>query len=246
MGLTAIIGGSGFASLPGFDIDEARAVSTAFGAPSARLVRGRLAGRELLFLPRHGVEHGVPPHRINFRANVQALYDAGADRVVGLAAVGGIGADLPPLRLCVPDQIVDYTFGREHTFHRGGGGAVVHVDFSHPYSASLRRLLLGAAVEAGVDVRDGGTYGATQGPRLETCAEIRRLQRDGCDMVGMTAMPEAALARERGLSYATLAFVVNWAAGKTEAEITMDRIHANLEHCADSVLRILHGLAART
>lgn len=246
MGDLAIIGGSGFATMPELEILDARPVDTRYGRPSAPLIRGRLAGRNLLFMPRHGAGHAIPPHRINYRANIQALADAGADRIVALAAVGGIADDCGPLALCVPDQLIDYTHGRDGTFYDGGDGDVVHVDFSFPYSASMRRCLLDAARENGLAVRDGGTYAVTQGPRLETVAEIRRLQRDGCDLVGMTAMPEAALARERGIAYATLAFVVNWAAGKFDGEIGMDEINANLARCAVDVRRILITLASRS
>ncbi len=245
MGDLAIIGGSGFSSMPELEILDSRAVDTRYGSPSAHLIRGRLAGSDVVFLPRHGSGHAIPPHRINYRANIQALADAGVDRVVALAAVGGIADDCGPLALCIPDQLVDYTHGRENTFYDGIDNDVVHVDFSYPYSASLRRQLLDAARERGLAIRDGGTYAATQGPRLETVAEIRRLQRDGCDLVGMTAMPEAALARERGIAYATLAFVVNWAAGKSDGEIGMEEINANLARCAADVRGLLVALASQ-
>jgi 5'-methylthioadenosine phosphorylase/5'-methylthioinosine phosphorylase len=250
----AIIGGSGFAAMSKLEIVDSRPVETDYGQPSAHLIRGRLAGRELLFLPRHGAGHAIPPHRINYRANIQALYDAGAERIVALAAVGGISEDCGPLTLCIPDQIIDYTHGRESTFHDGlsgdgnadGHGDVVHVDFSYPYSARLRRQLSDAARDADLTIRDGGTYGVTQGPRLETVAEIARLQRDGCDLVGMTAMPEAVLARELGMRYATLAFVVNWAAGKSDGIIGMDEINANLDRCATDIYRLLISLAVQS
>jgi len=245
MSRLAIIGGSGFAAMPELEIIDTRPVQTRFGAPSAELVRGRLAGLDLVFLPRHGPEHSIPPHRINYRANVQALGDARVDRILALAAVGGIAEDCAPRVLCVPDQIIDYTHGRDGSFYDGSDGGVVHVDFSFPFSEPLRRLLLESARATGVPVRDGGTYGVTQGPRLETAAEIRRLRRDGCDLVGMTAMPEAVLARELGIEYATLAFVVNWAAGLSEGEIGMDEINANLEQCTADVERLLVAVASR-
>jgi 5'-methylthioinosine phosphorylase len=245
----AIIGGSGFSAISKLEILDSRPVATDYGQPSAHLTRGRLAGQELLFLPRHGAGHAIAPHRINYRANIKALHDAGADRIVALAAVGGIAEDCAPLTLCIPDQIIDYTQGRESTFHHGlsgDGDAVVHVDFSYPYSARLRCQLSDAARAAGLAIRDGGTYGVTQGPRLETVAEIARLQRDGCDLVGMTAMPEAVLARELGMRYATLAFVVNWAAGKSQGIIGMDEINANLKRCASDIYRLLTSLAAQS
>lgn len=249
MGHLAIIGGSGFAAMSKLEVVESHPVETRYGQPSGQLIRGRLGGSDVLFLPRHGAGHAIPPHRINYRANIQALCDAGADRIVALAAVGGIAEDCAPLTLCIPDQIIDYTHGRESTYFDGAddgeGGAVVHVDFSYPYSASLRRQLSDAARAADLTLRDGGIYGVTQGPRLETVAEIARLQRDGCDLVGMTAMPEAVLARELDMHYATLAFVVNWAAGKSDGLIGMDEINANLDRSAADIYRLLISLASQ-
>jgi 5'-methylthioadenosine phosphorylase/5'-methylthioinosine phosphorylase len=242
MGLLGIIGGSGFDSLPDTEVVDRRWVDTAYGAPSAELLTLRHGAREFRFLPRHGAGHSIPPHGINYRANIQALYDAGVTDVVALGAVGGIGDDCGPLRLCVPDQLIDYTWGRLGTYFDGADGDVVHVDFSAPFSPALRERLLAAGAELGLSVRARGTYGVTQGPRLETAAEIARLERDGCDLVGMTAMPEAALARERGVRYALLAFVVNWAAGKTDGEVGMDEIRANLGRCQDAVRRLLLAL----
>lgn len=246
MGRLAIIGGSGFTTLAGLEILSRRAVSTPYGTTSAALVEGRLAGAPVVFLPRHGDHHGIPPHRINYRANIRALADAGADDVIALAAVGGIAPAFRPGALCVPDQLVDYTSDRAHTFHDGDapGDEVVHIDFTRPYCPTLRQELVQAGTAAGIEVLDGGTYAATQGPRLETAAEIVRLERDGCDLVGMTGMPEAALARELGLCYASLAFVVNWGAGKAAGAIGMDEIHANLALCSADVLRLLGALAA--
>ena len=220
-------------------------LETPFGPPSAAVVRGILAGgAEVLFLARHGVEHRIPPHRIDYRANIWALHACGAERVVGLAAVGGIATAYGPRVLAIPDQLIDYTYARAQTFHEGGDDAVVHIDFTRPYCEQLRGALLGAAESAGLAVVDGGTYGVTQGPRLETAAEVRRLERDGCDMVGMTGMPEAALARELGLCYACCAFVVNWGAGKTGGEILMSEIESNIGACGEQVERLLEALTA--
>ncbi len=235
MSRIAIIGGSGFYSLAGAPAPAGPALATPYGPTSAPIATGNLAGREILFLPRHGVGHRIPPHQVNYRANLWALQQAGAEFVVALAAVGGIGAAFGPGVLAVPDQLVDYTYGREQTYSDGSGEAVVHIDFTRPYCAHLRRALLAAGRAAGLDPVDGGTYAATQGPRLETAAEVVRLERDGCDLVGMTGMPEAALARELGLCYACGAFVVNWAAGKADGEILMAEIEANLVQCADAV-----------
>jgi len=207
------------------------------------LVYGRIGETPVLFLARHGEGHRLPPHRVNYRANLWALHAAGAERVVGLASVGGIARHLGPRSFAVPDQLIDYTRGRDHTFHDGESGPVVHVDFTDPYCQALRGALLGACRRAGVPAADGGTYGTTQGPRLETKAEIARMERDGCDLVGMTGMPEAALARELGLRYATLAFVVNWAAGKGAGVIAMSEIEAHLAYCTGQVEAILTALA---
>jgi len=240
----AVIGGTGLQRLEGLELLGREAVETPYGAPSAPLARGRLAGRELLFLARHGEGHTIPPHRINYRANLWALKEAGAPRILAVAAVGGIDPALAPGELVLPDQLIDYTHGREVTFFDGDGtpDGVVHVDFTEPYDARLRALLRRAAEEGGVPLRDGGVYGCTQGPRLETAAEIRRMARDGCTLVGMTGMPEAALARELGLPYCCLAVVANAAAGLTQDPITMDQIHAALEDGMARVRRLLEAL----
>lgn len=241
----AIIGGSGFAAMQGLKILSYEQPETPYGPPSAPVIRGRLGDLELLFLPRHGTDHSIPPHKIDYRANIWALNACGAERIIGLAATGGIGSAVGPGVLAVPSQIIDYTYGRAHSFHDGDEGGIVHIDFTHPYCEDLRRALLGAAKHAEVDILDGGTYGATQGPRLETAAEVVRLERDGCDLVGMTGMPEAALAKELGLCYACFAFVVNWAAGKAKGEIRMDEIEANIAACSTRIQRVLSALAER-
>ncbi len=244
MGLLAVIGGSGFAQLAGLGEPETLTPDTPYGPISAAILCGRLAGQRILFLPRHGEGHGLPPHRINYRANIWALRAQGADRILGLAAVGGITAGFGPRSFAVPDQIVDYTYGREHTYSDGPGAPLLHVDFTQPYCPKLRLSLLHACARAGVVVADRATYGATQGPRFESAAEIVRLQRDGCDLVGMTGMPEAALARELDISYASLAFVVNWAAGKGDGAITAEEIDEHLGHCAGRVEQVLLALAS--
>jgi 5'-methylthioadenosine phosphorylase/5'-methylthioinosine phosphorylase len=245
MAALAIIGGSGFRSLPDLVVSAERVVETRYGLTSAPLVEGHLGGLPICFLARHGEQHQLPPHRINYRANIQALADAGCTSVVALAAVGGIHADCSPGRLCVPDQLIDYTWGRPQSFFDGEADGVDHIDFSEPFASNLRKALLTAAAAADCPARDGGTHGVTQGPRLETAAEIRRMARDGCDLVGMTAMPEAALARERGLEYATLAFVVNWAAGLGSEALTMEAIEAQIAHCAETIRRVLRALATQ-
>jgi 5'-methylthioadenosine phosphorylase/5'-methylthioinosine phosphorylase len=243
MGHLAIIGGSGFAAITGIGEPVTAVAKTPYGDPSALVSRATLAGRDALFLPRHGGAHSIPPHRINYRANLWALREAGASHVVALAAVGGITPRFGPCVLALPDQLIDYTYGRAHSYHDTADGEVVHIDFSEPYCRGLRDALMRAAATAGVPIVTDGVYGATQGPRLETAAEICRLERDGCDLVGMTGMPEAALARELGLCYATLAFVVNWAAGKGAGAIQMSEIEQNLSLCAGQVEQVLTALA---
>jgi 5'-methylthioinosine phosphorylase len=227
--LTAIIGGTGLTRLDHLAIETRQPLTTPFGDPSSELVFGRLHGQELVFLARHGDPHIVPPHRVNYRANLWALQEIGVTSILAVAAVGGIGAAMVPGKIAIPDQLIDYTYGRAHTFFEDDLDAVTHIDFSRPYTPWLRDKLLGAARVAGLEVIDGGVYGCTQGPRLETAAEIARMERDGCDLVGMTGMPEAALARELEIDYACCAVVANWAAGKQAGEITLAEIEANLE-----------------
>ena len=240
--LLAIIGGTGLTSLEILKITRREMVSTPFGEPSGPVIHGELCGREVLFLARHGYRHTIPPHKVNYRANLWALQSIGVQRIIAVAAVGGIRADMIPGTLAFPDQIVDYTWSREHTFFEENLSHVTHIDFTYPYDPLLREHLIQAAREAGLDVREQGTYGATQGPRLETAAEIRRMEHDGCHMVGMTGMPEAALAREIGVDYATCAVVANWAAGKTEGPITMEEIHGHLTNGMAKVKVLLERL----
>ncbi|MEP6483453.1 MAG: S-methyl-5'-thioinosine phosphorylase [Rudaea sp.] len=239
----AVIGGTGLYNFPGLENVEKRNIDTPYGKPSDHVVVGTLAGKRVAFLARHGEQHLIAPHRVNYRANIFALHDLGARRIVGVNAVGGIRADMAPRVVAVPDQIIDYTHGRLSSFSDVEGKKVEHVDFSEPYSSDLRGQIIAAAGEAGIDVVDGGCYGATQGPRLETRAEIARLRHDGCDLVGMTGMPEAALARELGIDYACLALVANWAAGcGEENEISLDEIFANLDAATAQVPAIVSAL----
>ncbi|HEC17755.1 MAG TPA: S-methyl-5'-thioinosine phosphorylase [Gammaproteobacteria bacterium] len=246
MAILAIIGGTGLDALGILQVEKREVINTPFGEPSGPVTRGILCGQEVLFLPRHGYDHHLPPHQVNYRANLWALRSAGAEQVLAVAAVGGIHADMDPGRLVIPDQIIDYTWGRPSTFFEDGfeqnGEGVVHIDFTEPYCQTLRQQLLSAARTAGIEVHDGGTYGATQGPRLETAAEIARMERDGCHLVGMTGMPEAALARELALCYATCAVVANRAAGKAEGVITMAEIEANLKGGMQRVGELLESL----
>ena len=212
--MLAIVGGSGLTQLENLRITHREVVRTPYGDPSGALTFGTINGRSVVFLARHGYGHTIPPHRVNYRANLWALYEQRPHWVVSVASVGGIRADLGPGSLAVPDQIIDYTHGRDFTFYSGVDRQVVHVDFTRPYAEELRQRIAAAATAASEPLVMGGTYAATQGPRLESAAEITRLERDGADMVGMTGMPEAALARELGLAYAAIAVVVNHAAGR--------------------------------
>lgn len=209
----ALIGGTGIYSLAELQDAEAHQPVTKYGPPSGPIRIGTLAGKRVAFLARHGEGHSLPPHRINYRANLAALHALGATRVLALNTVGGITERFGPRVLACPEQLIDYTWGRISTYCEEEGSEVLHVDFGDPYAPMLRRTILAAAKRADVALVDGGCYGATQGPRLESKAEIARLRRDGCDLVGMTGMPEAGLARELGLEYACLAIVANWAAG---------------------------------
>ncbi len=235
----AFIGGTGLASISGLEVTQRQAVETPYGAPSGELTIGKLAGREVVFLARHGEHHTLPPHRVNYRANLWALHSVGVEQIIAVAAVGGITAAMGPAQVAIPDQIIDYTHSREATFYDGGDQPVEHVDFSYPYTETLRQKLLKAAQGVDFSVLAGATYGATQGPRLESAAEIIRMQRDGCDLVGMTGMPEAVLARELGVDYACCAVVANWAAGCTEGVITMAEIEQTLELGMQRVRQLL-------
>ena len=237
--MLAIIGGTGLTQMEGLNVVSRQQVSTQWGEPSAEIVTGSIEGKEVLFLARHGHPHRIPPHKVNYRANIQALKDAGATAIIAVNAVGGIHPECEPAGLMIPDQIVDYTWGREHTFFADNLDEVVHIDFSWPYDEPLRQLLLKEAANLQLKVMDKGVYGATQGPRLETAGEILRMKRDGCDIVGMTGMPEAALAREVELPYACVALVVNMAAGLTDEIITMAEIEAALHQGMGKVLSLL-------
>lgn len=244
----AIIGGTGLYALADLQDVETHQPVTRYGAPSGPIRIGTLAGKRVAFLARHGEGHSVPPHRINYRANLAALKAVGARRVLALNTVGGITERFGPRVLGCPDQLIDYTWGRISTLSEETGSDVLHVDFGDPYTPMLRREILTAATGAGVTVVDGGCYGATQGPRLETRAEIARMRRDGCDLVGMTGMPEAGLARELGLDYACLAIVANWAAGAgpdPDEQITLEEVLAHVEAASAGLGPLLSALLAQ-
>lgn len=241
----AVIGGTGMNQWPGLEIDQRVQAATPYGPPSAPLLFGRVYGVHTCFLARHGEGHKIPPHRINYRANLWALKQAGITDIIAIAAVGGITHWYPPAAVGVPDDAIDYTAGREHTFSDGSDGwELHHVEMNEPYSPRLRKHLIDSARTANQEVAERGVMGVTQGPRLETPAEIRRLQHDGCDMVGMTSFPEAPLARELGLDYACLAVSVNWGAGLGSGGIH-DEIEKSVENGMSKVRMILsHALPA--
>ena len=209
----ALIGGTGLNQLEGMEMLRQHSVETPWGACSHPVQAGRWYGHPVFFLARHGIPRSIPPHRINYRANLWALWELGARDIIAVNAVGGIAPAMIPGHIVLPDQIIDYTWGREHSYYDGSDGQLEHIDFTEPYDAGLRQELIEAAVAMRLPCSTSGTCGVTQGPRLETAAEVRRLGRDGCDVVGMTTMPEAALAAELGLAYASISMVVNPAAG---------------------------------
>jgi len=233
--MIGIIGGTGFAEYEDFERSAVLTAATPYG--EVYLEQGTLAGKPLVFLPRHGHPPQFPPHKINYRANIQALADMDVDGIVAINAVGGVDPALPVPSIVIPDQMIDYTWGRAHTFF---DEAIHHIDFTDPFDGALRQALTDAAPG---DVVGSGTYGCTQGPRLETAAEIKRLRQDGCDIVGMTAMPEAVLARERNLPYASCCVVVNCGAGI--APISHDEIRIALQTGMAEVRRLLSNLIAR-
>jgi len=242
--MLAIIGGSGLNQLSNMAPTERKVARTPYGEPSCPLIFGRIARRDVVFLARHGEGHRFAPHEVNYRANLWALKDAGALEVLSIATVGGIRAALAPGVLVLPDQIIDYTWGRQVTYHEGPSGEVNHIDFTEPYAHGLRSKIREAARACGEKLVESGVYAATQGPRLETAAEINRLERDGADIVGMTGMPEAALAREISLEYAAIAVVANYAAGRGDAKraVPLDSIAAVLEQAMARVRRIIEEL----
>lgn len=229
MKTTAIIGGSGLTQIESINIIDQKHIQTPYGSPSSACTIGELSGQKIIFLARHGDPHTIAPHKINYRANLWALKEAGAEQIIAVAAVGGISPEMFPARIAIPEQIIDYSYGREHTYFASDSSPVDHIDFTYPYNQNLRQQLIHSAESLNINIQAKGVYGSTQGPRLETAAEITRMQRDGCDLVGMTGMPEAALARELEIPYACCAVIANWAAGKSEGEITMPEILKNLE-----------------
>ena len=242
--MLGIIGGTGLTKLTNLEITHRQVARTPYGEPSGALTFGRLCGREIVFLARHGYGHTIPPHEVNYRANLWALKEHGVERIVSVATVGGINSELSAGSLVVPDQLIDYTWGRAHTFAVSGEKPVTHLDFTEPYCQAMRQDILRAAARKNTALRDGGVYGVAQGPRLETAAEINRMARDGADMVGMTGMPEAYLARELELCYAAIGVVVNDAAGRGASKngIREEDINRVLDDLMSRVRMVLEEL----
>ncbi len=239
MSKLAIIGGTGLSQINGLMITATQALKTPFGTPSAPFVLGSINGKEIVFLARHGNPHIIPPHKINYRANIWGLKELGVSEIIAVAAVGGITSAMAPAHIAIPDQIIDYSYGREHTFFTGESETLTHIDFTFPYNKQMRARLIQASAKQNIAISTKGIYGCTQGPRLETAAEINRMERDGCDLVGMTGMPEASLAKELNIDYATIAVVANWGAGKSAGEISMTEIERHLEKGMTNVAQLL-------
>ena len=243
--MLAVIGGSGLSQLANLDVSHREVLRTPYGEPSGAVTFGQICGRPVAFLARHGYGHTIPPHEVNYRANIWALAERGALAIVSVASVGSIRADLKPGDIVIPHQIIDYTWGRKSTFHEGPGCTLTHIDFTEPYDRALRERLIAAATATGIPVSLGAVYAATQGPRLETAAEINRYERDGVDVVGMTGMPEAVLAREIGVPYAAISVVSNYAAGRADsaAGISFEAIEGVLVDSMGRVRTIIEKLA---
>jgi 5'-methylthioadenosine phosphorylase/5'-methylthioinosine phosphorylase len=240
----AIIGGTGLTQLSDLIIIKRDKLTTPYGSPSAEFITGEFNQKKVIFLARHGNPHTIAPHKINYRANIWGLKQLGAEQIIAVAAVGGITEEMKPAHIAIPDQIIDYSHGRKHTFFEDENYPVTHIDFTYPYSQKLRSALISAAANANINISPIGTYGCTQGPRLETAAEIKRMEKDGCNVVGMTGMPEAALAKELGMDYAAISVVANWAAGKTAGEITMAEIEQHLHAGMANIAQLLMSLIA--
>ena len=219
--MLGVIGGSGLADFSELAIIEEKHIETPYGAPSSSVIIGELEGRKLAFMARHGRPHSIPPHQVNYRANIWAYKELGVSEIIAVNATGGISAEQDAGVVSFPDQIIDYTWGRDHTYSDSADVELQHIDFTYPYSQDLRDKLASAAEKISLAAISGGVYAATQGPRLETAAEVKRLANDGCDVIGMTGMPEAALARELSIEFACVSLVVNKAAGLSEGLIAM-------------------------
>lgn len=238
-----VIGGSGFYNIEGLVIKKKKSINTPFGRPSDQYMIAELKGKEIIFLPRHGNKHGIPPHMINYRANIYGFKRLSVERIISISAVGGISKGFKPGDIVILDQIIDMTRTRKSTFHDGKEG-VVHIDFTEPYCPEMRHAILMAGKRTGVRVRNGGTYVAVEGPRLETASEIRGIAILGGDIVGMTGMPEASLARELEICFSGVSVVANYAAGISKKKLTttevMEAMSASTERLRAILKEVVH------
>ena len=243
--MLAVIGGSGLSQLANLDVSHREVLRTPYGEPSGAVTFGEICGHPVAFLARHGYGHTIPPHEVNYRANIWALAKRGVVGIIAVSAVGSIRPDLQPGNIVIPDQIIDYTWGRKSTYHEGPESTLTHIDFTEPYDRLLRERVITAAQVAGVAISTSAVYAVTQGPRLETAAEVNRLERDGADVIGMTGMPEAALAREMDVPYAAISVVSNHAAGRADSRtrISFESIQRALHESMGHVRTILEHLA---
>ncbi len=249
--MLAVIGGSGYYDLSWFEEKSFIEIETEYGKPSAAILKGRYSNKDILFLARHGIDHRIPPHKINYRANIKALYECGVKKILSINAVGSCNEDHNNGQLLLPTQLIDYTCSRAHTFFDELESIDQHIDFTQPFNQHLQSDILAAAKEVDIELDLDGTYACTQGPRLETAAEVQRIKQDGCDLIGMTAMPEAALAKEQGIHYASLCVVVNPAAGITfkkdiasgsEKEISIEAISRILEDSKEKISCVIQSM----
>ncbi len=231
-----IIAGTGFYSLSPLENSEVKVIETKYG--SAQVTEGTWHGRKTYFLTRHGVKHSVPPHKINYRANIQALCDLGVAEVLAVNVCGGLDKTVPVGGFQVVDDFIDFTKNRTLTFFDGEEG-VNHVDMNEPYAQNLRKVLLQAGKNLNIQISDGGIYGGFEGPRFETKAEIQMAKQFGVTMVGMTGVPEVVLAVEKGLQYAAICIVANPGAGLSEDIITMEDVQKVVSDSAKTVVKIL-------
>lgn len=244
----AIIGGSLLKEINSLNKVNEERIKTPFGLPSDNIITGKINDTEIVYFNRHGISHHIAPHQINYKANMFALKILDVTHIISIAAVGGITEKMSPMKWVVPDQIIDYTHGRMHTYNDSNDKQVEHIDFSYPFDQALSFHITKAIEAESLEFESRATYGVTQGPRLETAAEIKRMERDGCDIVGMTAMPEAAFARELEMKYSTLSLVVNWAAGKFGKDeesakiISMEEIGKLISEGNNKTEKIIHSI----
>jgi 5'-methylthioadenosine phosphorylase len=245
-----LIGGSGLYEIEGLEITKEVSISTPYGEPSSVYKIGTIGAKEIVFLPRHGIPHSIPPHKINYRANIWGFKSLGVERIISVSAAGGIKKDLSPGDIILLDQIIDMTYGaRESTFY--DKDRVVHIDFTNPYCPEMRDFIVKSSKNIGLPIKTAGTYICVNGPRLETAKEIQFFSMIGADVVGMTAMPEASLARELEMCITGISVVTNYAAGISEKKLTTTEVVETMKNSLDRIKSlvkevIMHIPPART